>query len=70
MKKVGVAGTIKTSKTLEIIKWSEAFSGFLSRAIGVSTFTLSHVVRDNDAPIIVFPHMAPNVPNLEEHSSV
>ena len=45
MKKLGVAATTKISKTLEIINWSEAFAGFLSRAVGVRTFPLPHVVN-------------------------
>ena len=59
----------KTSKTLSIIKWTEAFTDFLHRKIGVRMVPLAYVVRevvDPPAP----PPLATNLPHSTEHNLV
>jgi hypothetical protein len=59
----------KISKTLSIIKWTEAFTDFLHRKIGVRMVPLAYVVRevvDPPAP----PPLATNLPHSTEHGSV
>eukprot|EP00957_Ditylum_brightwellii_P072453 5505950-Ditylum_brightwellii.AAC.1 len=41
--------TPKISKALPILKWTESFSDFLSRKVGVQTITLSYGVRENSS---------------------
>ena len=60
----------KISKTLHIMKWTEAFSDFARRVIVTRTILLSFVIRDtvdvpHDAPTIM-----PNQPYAAEYESV
>ena len=41
--------TTKISKAHPILKWTESFSDFLSRKVGVRTIPLSYVVRENSS---------------------
>jgi hypothetical protein len=59
----------KISKTLSIIKWTEAFTDFLHRKIGVRMVPLAYVVRDVVTPLAP-PPLATNLPYSEEHGSV
>ena len=69
-KKEGVAETPNTSKTLAIIKWSEAFADFLRSAIGARTSLLSRATRDDDIPGGTLLLLALNPPYSEEHGLV
>jgi hypothetical protein len=60
----------KISKTLSIIKWTEAFTDFLHRKIGVRMVPLAYVVRKVVLPPIPPPALAANLPYLEQHGSV
>jgi hypothetical protein len=59
----------KISKTLSIIKWTEAFTDFLHRKIGVRMIPLAYVVR---ADIVPPPPaaLATNLPYSADHGSV
>jgi hypothetical protein len=59
----------KISKTLSIIKWTEAFTDFLHRKIGVRMIPLAYVVR---ADIVPPPPaaLATNFPYSADHGSV
>jgi hypothetical protein len=59
----------KISKTLSIIKWTEAFTDFLHRKIGVRMVPLAYVVREVVAPGAP-PPLAAGLPNSTEHGSV
>jgi hypothetical protein len=59
----------KILKALSIIKWTEAFTDFLHRKIGVRMIPLAYVVR----AVVVPPAptaLATNLPYLVEHRSV
>jgi len=45
-KKEDVAEVPKITKSLGIMKWTEAFTDFLSKTIGVRTIPLAYVVRE------------------------
>jgi hypothetical protein len=59
----------KISKTLSVIKWTEAFTDFLHRKIGVRMIPLAYVVR---ALVVPEPAtaLAMNLPYSVEHGSV
>ena len=57
------------TKQLPIMHWSEAFSDFLSRVIGVRTIPLSYVIRENVA-VPNPPALALNQPHSAEHGSI
>jgi hypothetical protein len=59
----------KISKTLSIIKWTEAFTDFLHRKIGVRMIPLAYVVRADVAPPAPTA-LANNLPYSVEHGSV
>jgi hypothetical protein len=59
----------KITKTLSIIKWTEAFTDFLHRKIGVRMVPLAYVVRELVAPGIP-PGLANGLPHSAEHESV
>ena len=60
----------KITKSLPIIKWTEAFQDFLNRVIGVRVTPLYYVIRtEADVPAAV-PPLAPNQPHSIEHGSV
>ena len=71
MKKEWTEPTPKTSKTLAIIKYTEAFSDFLSSVIVTRTVLLQRVTRDKDDPNSeLLPMMDPNSSYSEEYVSV
>jgi hypothetical protein len=59
----------KITKTLSIIKWTEAFTDFLHRKIGVRMVPLAYVVRE---PVVALapPPLATGLPHSEDHGSV
>ena len=60
----------KISKSLPIIKWTEAFQDFLHRVIGVRMIPPAYVTRAvEDVPVVV-PALENNQPHSEEHGSV
>jgi hypothetical protein len=59
----------KITKTLSIIKWTEAFTDFLHRKIGVRMVPLAYVVREVVIPLAP-PPLATNLPYCEQHGSV
>lgn len=60
----------KITKSLPIIKWTEAFDDFLSRTVGSRTIPLAYVTRDSSAVPAVAPPMEMNKPHSLEHGSV
>ena len=61
---------LKISKSLPIIKWTEAFQDFLHRIIGARMIPLAYVTRAVvDVPVVV-PVVENNLPHSEEHGSV
>jgi hypothetical protein len=59
----------KITKTLSIIKWTEAFTDFLHRKIGVRMVPLAYVVREVVLPPAP-PPLATNLPYSDQHGSV
>jgi hypothetical protein len=59
----------KISKTLSIIKWTEAFTDFLHRKIGVQMIPLAYVVRVDIVPPPPTA-LATNLPYSADHGSV
>jgi hypothetical protein len=60
----------KITKTLPVIKWTEAFQDFLNRVIGVRTIPLCYVIQaEVDVPGDA-PPLAPNQPHSIVHGSV
>jgi hypothetical protein len=60
----------KISKTLTVIKWTEAFDDFLHQAIGVRMIPLAYVTRaDTNVPAAA-PALATHRPHSTEHGSV
>ena len=53
----------KISKSLPVLKWTEAFNDFLNRTIGVRTIPLSYITRDK-----VIPDGLPNRMENKPHS--
>ena len=62
--------TPKISKSLPIIKWSEAFIDFLNRVIGTRMVSLAHFMRDDVVPGTPLPALAANSPHSEACSSI
>jgi hypothetical protein len=60
----------KISKTLSVIKWTEAFADFLYRSIGVRTIPLAYVTRREPLVPAAAPPLAANRPHSAEHGSV
>ena len=60
----------KISKSLPIIKWTEAFQDFLHRVIGVRMIPLAYVTRAVVEVPAVVPALENNWPHSEEHGSV
>ena len=56
----------KITKTLPIIKWTEAFQDFLNRVIGARMIPLAYVIRNDPQVPGLAPPLAPNQP----HSTV
>jgi hypothetical protein len=60
----------KISKSLPVIKWTEAFIDYLNRVVGVRTIPLAYVVRvDAEVPAEA-PALANGQPHSTEHGSV
>ena len=60
----------KITKTLPIMKWTEAFQDYLHRVIGVRVIPLVYIICTNsDVPMPV-PPLAPNQPHSEAHGSI
>jgi hypothetical protein len=60
----------KITKTLPIIKWTETFTDFLDRVIGVRTIPLCYVIREEVQVPAVTPPLATDQPHSTEHGSV
>lgn len=60
----------KIGKNLVVTKWSEAFSDFLHRVIGVRTIPLAYVIRDEVEVPAAAPPLLNNQPFSNEHGSV
>lgn len=60
----------KITKTLQIMKWTEAFQDFCDRIIGSRMIPLSYVIRDDVAVPVNAPALAANQPYSDEHGSV
>ena len=60
----------KITKALPIIKWTEAFTDFLDRVIGVRTIPLCYVIREEVQVTQVAPPLANDQPHSTEHGSV
>lgn len=60
----------KISRTLPIIKWTEAFQDYLARVIGNRMIPLSYVIRAESQVPAAVPDLANNQPHSAEHGSV
>lgn len=60
----------KVSKSLPIMKWTEAFQDFLRQVIGVRTIPLCYVTREMDVVPAAAPQLANGQPHSTEHGSV
>ena len=60
----------KISKSLPIIKWTEAFQDFLHQVIGVRMISLAYMTRAVVEVLVVVPALENNRPHSEEHGSV
>ena len=59
----------KITKTLPIIKWTEAFQDFLNRVIGARMIPLAYGIRIDPQVPGPAPTLAPNKPHSTEHGS-
>ena len=62
--------TPKASKSLPIIKWTEAFTEYLSRKIGSRNIPLAYIIREDVVPPATVPPLATDKPHSMEHGSV
>ena len=60
----------KISKSLPIIKWTEAFQDHLHRVIGVRMIPLAYVIRMNEDVPAVAPPLQAGQPHSEAHGSI
>ena len=60
----------KTSKALPVMKWSEAFTDFLHRVVGIRMILLAYVVRENVVPVRLLSPLAQDSPHSEDHGSI
>lgn len=60
----------KITKALPVIKWTEAFTDYLHRAIGVRHIPLAYVVRENAEVAAAAPTLIANMPHSTEHGSI
>ena len=60
----------KITKALPVIKWTEAFTDYLSRAIGVRMIPLAYVIRPKADVPVAAPVLAAGEPYSLEHGSV
>jgi hypothetical protein len=59
----------KITKTLSIIKWTEAFTDFLHRKIGVRMVQLAYIIHEVVIPLAPLP-LATNFPHSKQQGSV
>ena len=69
-KKEDVAEVPKITKSLGIMKWTEAFTDFLSKTIGVRTIPLAYVVREEVNVPTTAPALLRGKSYSEKHGSV
>jgi len=60
----------KIGKALPVMKWSEAFTDFLHRVVGIRMIPLAYVVRENVATARPLPPLAQDSPHSEDHGSI
>ena len=60
----------KITKTLPIMKWTEAFQDYLHRVIGVRVIPLAYIIRADSGVPMPAPPLAPNQPHSEVHGSI
>ena len=60
----------KITRSLPVIKWTEAFQDFLNRVIGVRVIPLIYVIRTEVAVPAAAPPLANNQPHSTEHGSI
>ena len=60
----------KISRTLPLLKWTEAFSDYLHQVIGSRMIPLAYVIREHANPPGAAPPRANSQPHSEEHGSV
>ena len=60
----------KITKTLPIMKWTEAFQDYLHRVIGVRVIPLAHIICADSGVPMPAPPLAPNQPHYEAHGSI
>ena len=60
----------KISRTLPVLKWTEAFSDYLHQVIGSRMIPLAYVIRGHANPPGTAPPHANSQPHSEEHGSV
>ena len=60
----------KITRNFKVPRWSEAFSDFLHRVIGVQNAPLAYVTRQDDVVPVVAPPLAHGQPYSIEHGSV
>ena len=58
------------TRELGVLRWSEAFSDYLDRAIGVRCAPLSYVTRTDAVPVGDIPPLADRVPHSEKFGSI
>ena len=61
---------LKITKTLLIMKWTEAFQDNLHRVIGVRVIPLAYIIRADRGVPMPAPPLAPNQPHSEVHGSI
>ena len=69
-KEEGDPDTPLISKSLPIIKWTEAFKNHLTRCIGVRHCPLLYVVRENANVLAPCPALEPSQPYSQEHGFI
>ena len=62
--------TLKISKVLTIIRWTEAFRYHLYRCVGARQIPLAYVVRSDDNMAAICPPLARVHPYSVEHASL
>ena len=58
------------TRSLPIIKWTEAFQDFLHQVIGVRTIPLAYVIRTTVDVLVPMPVLQPNQLHSDLHGSV
>ena len=69
-KKSDEPSTPVISKSLPIIRWTEAFRDHLHRCIGVRSIPLAYVIRKDEVVVAICPPLTPDQPYSEEWGSV